>query len=204
MKKILFTFLVFAFCLAARGQKITELTEATVVDGTSLMITRAGSTGNLLKKITIANIFKDRTFTGTTTLAATTSIGNVSATEISYLDNAASNIQAQLYDTTTLNIVITAQVASYTLALSDNWKLVTMSSVSAMNLTVPPNSSVAFPIGANITIVGINTGQVTIVAGSGVTINSADGKLKLRVRYSSATLIKTATDTWILIGDIAA
>ena len=203
MKKILFTFLIFAFYLSAWGQRITELTEATTVDNTALMITRQGATGNLLKRITIANIFKDRTFTGTTTLAATTNIGNVSATEIGYLDGTTSNIQTQFNDTATLDLQINARSASYTLALTDNYKLVTMSSASAINLTVPPNSSVAFPVGANITIVGINTGQVSIVAGSGVTIYSADSKLKLRVRYSSATLIKLATDTWLLIGDIA-
>ena len=203
MKKILFTFLTFTFYLTAWGQKITELTEATAVDSTALMITRQGATGNLLKRITIANIFKDRTFTGTTTLAATTSIGNISATEIGYLDGTTSNIQTQFNDTATLDLQINARSASYTLALTDNYKLVTMSSASAINLTVPPNSSVAFPVGANITIVGINTGQVSIVAGSGVTIYSADSKLKLRVRYSSATLIKLATDTWLLIGDIA-
>ena len=203
MKKIVFTFLIFAFYLSAWGQKITELTEATAVDDTALMITRQGATGNLLKRITIANIFKDRAFTGTTTLAATTSIGNISATEIGYLDGTISNIQTQFNDTATLDLRINAQSASYTLALTDNYKLVTMSSASAINLTVPPNSSVAFPVGANITIVGINTGQVSIVAGTGVTIYSADSKLKLRVTYSSATLIKTATDTWLLLGDIA-
>ena len=203
MKKIVFTFLTFAFYLTAWGQKITELTEATAVDSTALMITRQGATGNLLKRITIANIFKDRTFTGTTTLAATTSIGNISATEIGYLDGTISNIQTQFNDTATLDLQINAQSASYTLALTDNYKLVTMSSASAINLTVPPNSSVAFPVGANITIVGIDTGQISIVAAAGVTIYSADSKLKLRIRYSSATLIKIGTDTWLLIGDIA-
>lgn len=203
MKKILFTFLIFAFYLSAQGQKITELTEATSVDNTSLMIARQGSTGNLLKKITIANIFKDRIFTGTITLPATTSIGNVSNVEIGYIDGASSNIQGQLNDTITLDILINARTSAYTLVLTDNYKLVTMSSVSALTLTVPPNASVAFPIGANITIVGILSGQVTIAAGAGVTINSADGKLKLRVQYSSATLIKIALNTWLLIGDIA-
>ncbi|AMO44111.1 hypothetical protein DSS3P8_053 [Roseobacter phage DSS3P8] len=51
------------------------------------------------------------------------------------------------------------------------------------------------------------TGQVTFVAGAGVTISSADSKMKLRVQYSSATLIpdpETGTDSYILIGDLAA
>ena len=149
-----------------------------------------------------ANI-NNPSFTGIVTLPATTSVGNVSATEIGYLDGTTSNIQTQFNDTTTLDLQINARSASYILTLTDNHKLITMNSTSAINLTVPPNISVAFPVGANITIVGINTGQVSIIAGMGVMIYSADSKLKLRVRYSSATLIKLATDTWLLIGDIS-
>ena len=143
------------------------------------------------------------TFTISATLPTSTSIGSVSSTEIGYVDGVTSNIQTQFNDTTTLDFGINARTASYTLALSDNYKLVTMSSTSALTLTVPPNSAVAFPIGANITIVGINIGQVTIAAGSGVTINSAGAALKLRVQYSTATLIKTATDVWLMMGDIS-
>ena len=143
------------------------------------------------------------TFTTSATLPTATSIGNVSSTEISYVDGAASNLQEQLYDTTTLDLELNARTASYTLVISDNYKLVTISNAGAVDLTVPPNSSVPFPIGANITIVGIGAGQVTVVEGSGVTINSADGALKLRLQYSTGTLIKIATDTWLLIGDIS-
>ncbi len=80
--------------------------------------------------------------------------------------------------------------------------LVTLTVASANTYTIPPNSSVAFPIGSVINIASLGAGQTTIIAGAGVTINPAS-TLKLRVQYSSATLIKTATDTWILIGDIA-
>jgi hypothetical protein len=100
-------------------------------------------------------------------------------------------------------ITVNAQSASYTLVITDANKVVTVSNASANNLTVPPNASVAFSIGTQLTIVSIGTGQTNIVAGSGVTINSAGGALKLRVQYSSATLIKTATNTWLLIGDIS-
>lgn len=92
---------------------------------------------------------------------------------------------------------------AYTLAIADQYgKTVTLSNASANTCTVPPNSSVAFPVGTVINVVQIGAGQTTITAGAGVTINSADAKLKLRVQYSGATLVKTATDTWILFGDI--
>lgn len=133
----------------------------------------------------------------------------LSTTELNYVDGVTSNIQAQLNDTTDLETVflprhltVNPQTASYVLVLTDDAKIVTVSVGSANTLTVPPNSSVAFPVGTQVTIVSIGTGQTTITPGSGVTINSAGGALKLRVQYSSCTLIKTATDTWLCIGDI--
>ena len=77
-----------------------------------------------------------------------------------------------------------------------------MNNASANTLTVPPNSSVAFPVGTSLLVVQTGAGQTTIAAGSGVTINSTPG-LKLRDRWSAATLVKRATDTWLLIGDTA-
>jgi hypothetical protein len=95
------------------------------------------------------------------------------------------------------------QTASYTLILSDAGKMVTMTNASANNLTVPPNSSVAFPVNTRIDLIQYGAGQTTIVAGSGVTILSSGSKLKLTGQYSGASLWKKATDTWVLVGDIA-
>jgi len=96
-----------------------------------------------------------------------------------------------------------AQTASYTLVLADAGKMVTMTNASANNLTVPPNSSVAFPVNTRIDLIQYGAGQTTVVAGSGVTIYSSGSKLKLTGQYSGASLWKKATDTWVLIGDIA-
>lgn len=96
-----------------------------------------------------------------------------------------------------------AQTASYTLVLTDRNKLVEISNASANNLTVPLNSSVAFPVGSQITILQTGAGQTTIVATGGVTINATPG-LKLRTQWSSATLVKRAADTWVAIGDLTA
>jgi hypothetical protein len=75
---------------------------------------------------------------------------------------------------------------------------------SANNLTIPLNSSVAFPTGTQILLAQYGSGQTTIVATSGVTVRSNGGKLKLNVQYSGATLIKIGTDEWYLFGDIVA
>jgi hypothetical protein len=96
-----------------------------------------------------------------------------------------------------------AQTASYTLVLGDAGKMVTMTNASANNLTVPPNSSVAFPVNTRIDVIQYGAGQTTIVAGSGVTIYSSGSKLKLTGQYSGASLWKKASDTWVLVGDIA-
>jgi hypothetical protein len=100
---------------------------------------------------------------------------------------------------------INAQTGTtYTLVLADAaTKLVTLSNASSIALTVPLNSSVAFPVGCTITLAQFGVGQVTVAGAVGVTVNGTPG-LKLRTRYSTATLIQTATDNWLLAGDISA
>jgi len=100
-------------------------------------------------------------------------------------------------------LAINAQTASYTAVLADSGELVEMNNASANNFTVPLNSSVAFAVGTQINILQTGAGQTTVVATSGVTINATPG-LKLRAQWSSATLIKRATDTWVLVGDLSA
>jgi hypothetical protein len=98
-------------------------------------------------------------------------------------------------------ITLNAQTGTtYTLVLADRDKLVTLSNASAITLTVPLNSSVAFATGAQVNIQQIGAGQVTVAGASGVTVNGTG--TKTRAQWSAATLLKTATDTWTLIGDI--
>lgn len=97
-----------------------------------------------------------------------------------------------------------AQTASYTLVLGDAGKMVTMTNASANNLTVPPNSSVAFPVNTRIDVIQYGAGQTTVVAGAGVTLFSSGSKLKLTGQYSGASLWKKASDTWVVVGDLTA
>ena len=100
-------------------------------------------------------------------------------------------------------IATSAQTASYTLVAADRAKLVEMNVASANTITVPPNSSVAFPVGTKIDVLQVGAGQTTVTAGAGVTVNGTPG-LKLRAQWSSVTLIKRATDTWVVVGDLTA
>jgi hypothetical protein len=97
-------------------------------------------------------------------------------------------------------MALNTQTTSYTLVLSDaDVKAVEMNSVSSTNVTVPPNSSVAFPVGTLITVVQKNTGDVTIVAGSGVTITPpAGGNLLSPGQGQPMQLWQRATDDWYL------
>jgi len=114
-------------------------------------------------------------------------------------------IDALETDVTNINeLQFSYQTASYTLVLSDAGKAVQMTVASANNLTVPPNSSVAFPVGTQILVIQQGAGQTTIVAGAGVTLYSKDSNLKLSAQWCAATLIKANTDTWVIAGDLSA
>ena len=100
---------------------------------------------------------------------------------------------------------INAQTGTtYTFVLGDAGKLVTSSNASAQTLTVPPNSSVAYTVGTQILVTQVGAGRLTLAEGSGVTINSGDSMKSLSDQYCLVSLIKTATDTWLLMGNLQA
>jgi len=93
---------------------------------------------------------------------------------------------------------------TYTLVAGDaENKLVTLSNTGSITLTVPPS---VFTAGQQINIAQIAAGQVTLAQGAGVTINSNGATPtapKLRVQWSAATIICTASNTFLVIGDIS-
>jgi hypothetical protein len=99
---------------------------------------------------------------------------------------------------------IDQKTASYTLSsLAERDTIIEISNTSATTLTIPADSSVDYPVGTTLDIIQTNTGQVTIGNAIGVTVNATPG-LKLRTRWSSATLLKRAANTWIVYGDLTA
>ena len=102
-------------------------------------------------------------------------------------------------------IAINAQTGTtYTTVLTDDGKLVTCDNASAIALTIPPNSSVAYGIGTQINIMQLGAGEVTITAGAGVTLRSDGSKLKTNAQYAVATCAKIASDTWVVVGNLKA
>jgi len=98
---------------------------------------------------------------------------------------------------------INQKTSAYTTVLTDRDKLVEVSSATGVTLTIPTNSSVAYPVGTSIDILQTGAGQVTIAGAGGVTVNATPG-LKLRTQWSSATLFKRAENTWVVYGDLSA
>lgn len=104
------------------------------------------------------------------------------------------------------SITITANMqtgTSYTLASSDAGKCVEGSNASGITLTIPPNSSVAFPIGTVIEIYQAGAGQITVTAGAGVILRAPDGA-KTAKQYASASLRQRDADEWVLAGNVTA
>ncbi len=99
-------------------------------------------------------------------------------------------------------IVFDKKATSYTLVLGDAYELIEMEVSTANTLTIPTNASVPFPLGTQILVSQLGTGQTTITPAVGVTIRSSGGKTKTAAQYSMCTLIKRGTDEWYLSGDI--
>jgi hypothetical protein len=141
--------------------------------------------------------------TWTAPTATTVGLGNVSNTSDATKDAAATTLTNKTLTDPKINLAINAQSAAYTLVLADNNKVVIVSNASAVNLSVPTNASVAFPIGAQITIIQGGAGKVTVVAVTpGTTTVNATPSAGLRAQSSGVSLIKTATDVWYLLGDL--
>lgn len=100
-----------------------------------------------------------------------------------------------------LNVSTRVSASATTLVLADAAGVVEM--FGGGTLTIPTDASVNFSVGAQIIIIQAGTSQVTLQGSSGVTLNGTPG-LKLRAQWSSATLIKRSSNTWIAIGDLAA
>jgi|688.fasta_scaffold02418_13 hypothetical protein len=153
--------------------------------------------------------FTNKTFTSPVTNSPTLTLSTSSSTTDARLSWDSTNKKLKVgngtisLDFASSNVITNAQVASYTLVLADKDKLVEISNASANTLTVPLNSSVAFPIGTQITILQTGAGATTITATGGVTINATPG-LILRAQWSSVTLIKRAENTWVALGDLRA
>jgi hypothetical protein len=158
------------------------------------------------------------TFTGTVTLPANTvtssmilneTIANINISSSAAIDYSKLSLSNSIATTDLVsgparagfNSTLRTVTSSNTLIISDLAKLIVVNSSSTANITVPADNTVNFNVGDRIDFVTINTGLVTFIAGDGVTVNGTPG-LNLRTRYSGATLVKLAANTWVAMGDL--
>lgn len=119
-----------------------------------------------------------------------------------------SNDGSTFYNISSRTRTINAQSGTtYTFALSDGSNagtspLVTFGSGSATTVTIPPNSSVAFPVGAVIECIRMGAGTVTFAPGAGVTINSVGGLLGISNQYVGVSLVQTSANVWVILGSL--
>lgn len=181
----------------ATGALPTAITvaSANIVDGTIVNADINASAAIAASKISGTAITAADSGTVTSTMIADGTIVNADI-------NASAAIElGKLADAT-----IKIETGNYTLQLTDKNKFIKMNITSTANtVTVPLDSTVNFPEGAQIHIIQYGTGKTQIVGATGsVNIYRTPGSF-LRDRYSSATLLKcAAANTWMLMGDLSA
>ena len=117
-------------------------------------------------------------------------------------------LSAAMYNGLTSFTIGSDQTADYTPVLNDQYQaLIPMNKATAVNFTIPTNASVAYPVGTVLTVLNKGAGAVTIkavTAGTTTVLSAgATAAQPTLAQYKTAACIKTATDTWYVVGAIA-
>lgn len=135
--------------------------------------------------------------TNTAAIGSVAGTVSTNTTAITNLQGTVTNIVTQPFGTVNAN---------YTIGTADANKLIKTTSATAITITLPPNGSVAFPVGQGIDVVQMAAGSVTFgtaTAGTAGTVTIlSTPSLILRTQYSGARITKTDTNEWLIIGDM--
>ena len=177
--------------LLSVGSAIDDVTaKTTPVDADTVPIIDSAAS-NVLKKLSWSNI--------KATLKAW--MEDVNNTTFSYLS---STVVWSTYHGSYIfeqwNNIDTISSTTYTLELADNGGFMVCQASGNMAVTVPPNSSIAFPIGTEISFLLYTAYELSFSSGSGVTIIAGNSYDTVTTQYNVCTLKKISTDLWVLIG----
>jgi hypothetical protein len=181
----------------AVGAAVTQINSGNITD------TRTQTTTNL----PVGDLTEITGSTGITVTSGTGPIPNIAIDGTVATLTGTQTLTNKTLTSPLINLGINAQTGTtYTTVLADNGKLTTLANAAAIALTIPPNSSVAYPVGAQINLAQTDAGQVTVSGGAGVTITSTGATAatpKTRAQYSTMTCVQTSTDNWLAMGDIS-
>ena len=188
---------------ASNGSSITGLTALTAGDIVEVLSWTPYSVANALTT-TIADAKGDLLVGTANDTVGRLAVGSNDQYLVADSTTATGVKWATLNAVSTLDVTINAQTGtSYTLVSGDKNKLVTLTNANPITLTIPPS---VFTAGQQIHIARMGAGTLTLAQGSGVTIVSTAATASaptLRAQYSTGTIICTASDTFLVIGDIA-
>jgi hypothetical protein len=180
------------------GARLNNIEVGVVSDAHTQYLRKSGDTANV---ITIgASTTKGLVVRGASSQSANLlEFQNSSSTVLSAINSAGAFVGA----VTPPDLVVNEKTAGYTVAVADKNNLISVNSSSNLQITVPANSTTAFPAGSQINIFRRGSGKVQIIGAGTASIVGTPGYF-LRAQYSSATLIKLDNaDNWALVGDLS-
>ena len=171
------------------NKKITELTEETSPQGADLLALVDDVSGTpTTKKVTVTNLMTQAPVQTADISGFITGLTAGELGDFDFDDNAILGFSASKNDQTG---------TTYTVAASDNGKVVVLNNASAITVDI----DTGLPAGFNCSFVQKGAGQVSF-AGT-ATVNNRQSHTKINGQYGVASIVAYATDTYILAGDTA-
>ena len=175
---------------------VSNATSATTCTGNAATVTNGVYTTTINALAIAAPITGYASTTGTvaTTDSIVAAIGKLNGNILASQGTTFNNQTGTTY-TTVLTDAAAAGVINNTL---------TFNNAATQTVTIPPNSSVAYAVGATMQVIQLGVGKVTFAAGAGVTINSSGSLKSIGSQYTAVTLMQMSLNTWLLVGALIA
>ena len=169
------------------NKKISELGVLSTVAGADFLAV-VDDTDSTTKQLTVTNLMAAAPVQTADISSFITGVTAGELGDFDFDDNAILGFSASTNDQT---------VTTYTVAASDNGKVVVLDNASAITVDI----DTGLPAGFNCSFVQKGAGQVSF-AGT-ATLNNRQSHTKINGQYGVASIVAYATDTYILAGDTA-